>query len=179
MFFGLAGILVCSFLGGMRAVTWTQVAQYIILIVSFLGVVAMIGWHRHHDPVPQLSTGRLLLQIEAVERRIAQDPAEQAVRERFLADAQALQERIARLPQSFDETREALNAQLKRAREHNAPLREIKALERARRPSRPMRPPPASCGTSSARRRWRTAAWRRPRPSRSRPPPKPSAAGSG
>jgi len=32
VFLGLAGILVCSFLGGMRAVTWTQVAQYIILI---------------------------------------------------------------------------------------------------------------------------------------------------
>ncbi|MCL4185783.1 MAG: cation acetate symporter, partial [Burkholderiaceae bacterium] len=29
VFLGLAGILVCSFLGGMRAVTWTQVAQYI------------------------------------------------------------------------------------------------------------------------------------------------------
>ena len=27
VFLGLAGILVCSFLGGMRAVTWTQVAQ--------------------------------------------------------------------------------------------------------------------------------------------------------
>ena len=27
-FLGLAGILVCSFLGGMKAVTWTQVAQY-------------------------------------------------------------------------------------------------------------------------------------------------------
>ncbi|AEG68788.1 solute:na+ symporter permease protein [Ralstonia solanacearum Po82] len=132
VFFGLAGILVCSFLGGMRAVTWTQVAQYIILIVSFLGVVAMIGWHRYHDPVPQLSTGRLLQQIEAAEQRIAHDPAEQAVRDHFLAEAQALQDRIARLPPSFDETREALNAQLKRARERNAPLREIKALERAR-----------------------------------------------
>jgi cation/acetate symporter len=31
VFLGLAGILVCSFLGGMRAVTWTQVAQCIIL----------------------------------------------------------------------------------------------------------------------------------------------------
>ena len=31
IFLGLGGILVCSFLGGMRAVTWTQVAQYIIL----------------------------------------------------------------------------------------------------------------------------------------------------
>ena len=33
---GLAGILVCSMLGGMRAVTWTQVAQYIVLIIAYL-----------------------------------------------------------------------------------------------------------------------------------------------
>ena len=36
VFFGLAGILVCSFLGGMRAVTWTQVAQYIILMKALV-----------------------------------------------------------------------------------------------------------------------------------------------
>ncbi len=36
IFVGLGGILVCSFLGGMRAVTWTQVAQYIILIIAYL-----------------------------------------------------------------------------------------------------------------------------------------------
>jgi cation/acetate symporter len=36
VFVGLAGILVCSFLGGMRAVTWTQVAQYLILIVAYV-----------------------------------------------------------------------------------------------------------------------------------------------
>jgi cation/acetate symporter len=36
VFLGLAGILVCSMLGGMRAVTWTQVAQYIILIIAYL-----------------------------------------------------------------------------------------------------------------------------------------------
>src|SRR5512145_1956525 len=36
VFLGLAGILVCSFLGGMRAVTWTQVAQYIILIIAYM-----------------------------------------------------------------------------------------------------------------------------------------------
>ncbi|MEC8177359.1 MAG: cation acetate symporter, partial [Pseudomonadota bacterium] len=32
VWFGLLGILLCSMLGGMRAVTWTQVAQYIVLI---------------------------------------------------------------------------------------------------------------------------------------------------
>src|SRR6476659_8930789 len=36
VFLGLGGVLVCSFLGGMRAVTWTQVAQCIVLIVAFL-----------------------------------------------------------------------------------------------------------------------------------------------
>src|SRR5512147_2083088 len=36
VFLGLGGILVCSFLGGMRAVTWTQVAQYIILIIAYM-----------------------------------------------------------------------------------------------------------------------------------------------
>jgi cation/acetate symporter len=36
VWFGLAGILVCSMLGGMRAVTWTQVAQYIVLIIAYL-----------------------------------------------------------------------------------------------------------------------------------------------
>ena len=36
VFVGLAGILVCSFLGGMKAVTWTQVAQYIILIFAYM-----------------------------------------------------------------------------------------------------------------------------------------------
>jgi len=33
---GLLSILMCSMLGGMRAVTWTQVAQYIVLIIAYL-----------------------------------------------------------------------------------------------------------------------------------------------
>ena len=36
VWFGLISILICSMLGGMRAVTWTQVAQYIVLIVAYL-----------------------------------------------------------------------------------------------------------------------------------------------
>jgi cation/acetate symporter len=36
VYVGLASILICSMLGGMRAVTWTQVAQYIVLIVAYL-----------------------------------------------------------------------------------------------------------------------------------------------
>jgi len=36
VYVGLLSILMCSLLGGMRAVTWTQVAQYIVLIIAYL-----------------------------------------------------------------------------------------------------------------------------------------------
>ena len=33
---GLGGVLLCSFLGGMRAITWTQVAQCVIILAAYL-----------------------------------------------------------------------------------------------------------------------------------------------
>jgi cation/acetate symporter len=44
VWFGLLGILLCSMLGGMRAVTWTQVAQYIVLIIAYLLPVIWPSW---------------------------------------------------------------------------------------------------------------------------------------
>ncbi|MBU8542568.1 MULTISPECIES: sodium:solute symporter family protein [Roseomonadaceae] len=64
VFVGLAGILVCSMLGGMRAVTWTQVAQYIILIIAYLLPVVLLSAKVTGVPVPQLMYGQALEQIE-------------------------------------------------------------------------------------------------------------------
>ena len=44
VFVGLVGVLFCSVLGGMKSVTWTQVAQYIILIISYLVPVVYLSW---------------------------------------------------------------------------------------------------------------------------------------
>src|SRR6187399_3091381 len=55
VFLGLGGILVCSLLGGMRAVTWTQVAQYIILIIAYLTPVIWLSWKHLGNPIPQLA----------------------------------------------------------------------------------------------------------------------------
>ena len=52
VFVGLAGILVCSMLGGMRAVTWTQVAQYIILIIAYLTPVVAVLEALRRSPSP-------------------------------------------------------------------------------------------------------------------------------
>ncbi|WP_029214895.1 sodium:solute symporter family protein [Kallotenue papyrolyticum] len=67
---GLLGVLVCSFLGGMKAVTWTQVAQYIILIIAYLVPVTMLSLALTGSPIPQLSYGRALQNIDRLEREL-------------------------------------------------------------------------------------------------------------
>src|SRR5918997_2408843 len=66
VFVGLAGILVCSMLGGMKAVTWTQVAQYIILIIAYLVPVVLLSAEVTGVPVPQIMYGQALEQIEVL-----------------------------------------------------------------------------------------------------------------
>src|SRR5574339_12862 len=80
VFVGLAGILVCSFLGGMRAVTWTQVAQYIILIIAYLTPVVWLGVKHTGVPIPQFAYGYTLQKVGDLEKKITADPAEQEVR---------------------------------------------------------------------------------------------------
>ncbi|ACL26302.1 sodium:solute symporter family protein [Chloroflexus aggregans] len=65
---GLSGVLVCSFLGGMKAVTWTQVAQYIILIIAYLIPVTALSIQLTGFPIPQLSYGQALQRIQVLEQ---------------------------------------------------------------------------------------------------------------
>lgn len=68
VFVGLVGILVCSMLGGMRAVTWTQVAQYIVLIIAYLVPVVILSGQKFGLPIPQLTYGQVLTEIAAREQ---------------------------------------------------------------------------------------------------------------
>jgi cation/acetate symporter len=70
IFAGLVGILVCSMLGGMRAVTWTQVAQYIILIIAYLVPVVWLSTKAFGNPLPQLAYGQVLDQIGQLEQKL-------------------------------------------------------------------------------------------------------------
>ncbi|MBM3556656.1 MAG: cation acetate symporter, partial [Alphaproteobacteria bacterium] len=69
-FVGLLGILLCSMLGGMKAVTWTQVAQYIILIIAYLIPVVIMSAKVTGVPIPQLMYGTALEKIEALEKTL-------------------------------------------------------------------------------------------------------------
>src|SRR5688572_685073 len=70
IFVGLIGILVCSMLGGMRAVTWTQVAQYIILIIAYLVPVVWLSTQKYGIPIPELTYGQALDRIAQLEQKL-------------------------------------------------------------------------------------------------------------
>ena len=90
VYLGLAGVLFCSVLGGMKSVTWTQVAQYIILIISYLVPVVYLSYTLFSIPIPELTYGRLLQQNNAKELAIAADPQEKESRALWKKDADEL-----------------------------------------------------------------------------------------
>ncbi len=79
VWFGLLGILLCSMLGGMRAVTWTQVAQYIVLIIAYLVPVIWMSNVQGFGIIPHFSYGEALHRITELEAEYGLLPAAQAV----------------------------------------------------------------------------------------------------
>jgi cation/acetate symporter len=67
---GLAGILLCSMLGGMRAVTWTQIAQYIVLIIAYLTPIVILSTKHYGIPIPELTYGQAIAEITAREQQM-------------------------------------------------------------------------------------------------------------
>ena len=70
VWFGLLGILLCSMLGGMRAVTWTQVAQYIVLIIAYLVPVFWMSNVQGFGLFPQLAYGDAVTRIGELETAV-------------------------------------------------------------------------------------------------------------
>jgi cation/acetate symporter len=103
VFVGLAGILVCSFLGGMKAVTWTQVAQYIILIVAYMIPVVWLSVKHTGNPVPQIAAYTSALpKVTALEKEFnnkatPKGAAEESVRAIFRERAAAADAKLKAL----------------------------------------------------------------------------------
>jgi cation/acetate symporter len=131
VFLGLAGILVCSFLGGMRAVTWTQVAQYIILIIAYMIPVVMLSVRFTGNPIPQIAYGPVLEKVTQREKELTADPVEHQVRDLFKQRADAIDAKIKALPQSYDEDKAAAARKLEELKAAGAPEPEVRAAQKA------------------------------------------------
>lgn len=64
---GIGAVLFCSFLGGMRAITWTQAVQCVVLILAYLIPVTLLSARDTGIPLPQIMYGQALDQIVRLE----------------------------------------------------------------------------------------------------------------
>lgn len=117
---GLGGVLVCSFLGGMRAVTWTQVAQYVILILAFLIPVSWLAYKQLGNPLAPLVYGQQLAKISEMERQLAASPAEQEVIREYARRAREYERRLQNVEVALHEERALLKERLRQLLEARA-----------------------------------------------------------
>jgi cation/acetate symporter len=131
VFLGLGGILVCSFLGGMRAVTWTQVTQYIVLIVAYMLPVVWLSVKQTGFPVPQAIYGFQLEKVTAKEKLLTNDPKELEVRQLYQQRSEALARKLEDPAAALKADKAAAEARLARLRAAGAPSADISAAEKA------------------------------------------------
>jgi cation/acetate symporter len=131
IFVGLGGILVCSFLGGMRAVTWTQVAQYVILIIAYMVPVVWLSIKQTSVPIPQAIYGYQLEKVTAKEKQLIDDPKEQQVIGIFKQRADDMAARLRDLPAALAAEKAAATQKLAELKAANAAAAEVQAAEKA------------------------------------------------
>jgi cation/acetate symporter len=131
VFVGLGGVLVCSFLGGMRAVTWTQVAQYIVLIIAYTLPVLWLSHNQTGSWLPVFSYSQQLKVVSEREAQLLADPAEIEVRRLLTERADEAQRKLRDVPAAMASDTVLLSSQIERMHAENAPLAQIQQAERA------------------------------------------------
>lgn len=131
IFLGLGGVLLCSFLGGMRAVTWTQVAQYIVMIIAFLVPVVWLSVKQTGSPLPNFVYGLQLEKVTQREEQLMQDAGELQVREIYQKRVLDLDHKLSLPAQALAQDRNAAARKVAELKGINAPVREIATAERA------------------------------------------------
>jgi cation/acetate symporter len=130
IFLGLGGVLLCSFLGGMRAITWTQVAQYIVMVIAFTVPVAWLSVKQTGSPLPHLVAGVQLEKITQREAQLLLDPREIQVRDIYRKRAEDLDAKLAHPAQALAQERSQAARKVADLKAANAPVREIANAEK-------------------------------------------------
>jgi cation/acetate symporter len=71
-------IFLYAVLGGMKGITWTQVAQYTVMIVAYLIPAVAIAQQMTGIPIPQISFGQILAELDAMSLQFGLDAYTQA-----------------------------------------------------------------------------------------------------
>ncbi|MDD2808311.1 VC_2705 family sodium/solute symporter [Rhodoferax sp.] len=117
---GLGGVLVCSFLGGMRAVTWTQVTQYVVLILAFLIPVSWLAYKQLGNPLAPLVYGQQLSKITNLERKLIDDEKEQDVIYLYAKKSTDFALKLSNVAEAHELERKNLRAEISQLTEAHA-----------------------------------------------------------
>ncbi|SNR40866.1 cation/acetate symporter [Haloechinothrix alba] len=79
-------IFVYSVLGGMKGITWTQVAQYTVLIIAYLIPAVAIAQQFTGLPIPQVTFGQILSELNALSAELGLNEYTAAFSERPMVD---------------------------------------------------------------------------------------------
>ncbi|RKL66109.1 cation acetate symporter [Salipaludibacillus neizhouensis] len=101
----MIGVVLIAFyaaFGGMKGITWTQVAQYIILIIAYLIPVIFMSLQITNSPLPWLSYGHVVSELGELDRQLGLSeyfaPFENGSRWQFIALMFTLMAGTAGLP---------------------------------------------------------------------------------
>lgn len=111
---GLGGVLVCSFLGGMRAVTWTQVVQYVILILAFSIPVSWLAYKQMGNPLATAIYGQQLPKIAELERKLSSSQAEREVILQYAKRSTEYADKLKNVPEALESERKFHKEEIRR-----------------------------------------------------------------
>ncbi|MFC4737702.1 sodium:solute symporter family protein [Bacillus daqingensis] len=99
---GVVVIAIYASLGGMKGVTWTQVAQYLILITAYIIPIIFMSLQVTGNPLPWLTYGNIVNELGAIDRELGISeyfaPFTESDRSQFLALLFTLMVGTAALP---------------------------------------------------------------------------------
>ncbi len=101
----LIGVVLIAFysaMGGMKGITWTQVAQYLVLIIAYLIPVIFMSLQLTQNPAPWISYGEIIGEMRELDRELGISeyvvPFTEATKWQFLALMFTLMAGTAGLP---------------------------------------------------------------------------------
>ena len=127
---GLGGVLVCSFLGGMRAVTWTQVTQYVVLILAFLIPVSWLAYKQLGNPLAPAVYGQQLPKIATLEQQLTDSAAEQQVIDEYAKRVNDYALKLKNVPEALERERKMRRNEIRQLSESHADESVIVAARR-------------------------------------------------
>ena len=127
----LGGVLVCSFLGGMRAVTWTQVTQYVLIILAFLLPVSWLSYQQTGNPLAPLAYAQQIPKISELETVIVGDLGEQEVIAIYARRAAEYERKLQDVDAALAKEREDLRKELRSLNDSKAPDEKVYAVRKA------------------------------------------------